>query len=233
GGQPYPAGPGGSAAHGQQRAAPPPGRRAGLRRRPAGKRPCGDPAGGAVRRPRAAGAAPPLHPPGRLPLNLATKGDFPMDLKQAKALARKRLGDKRYHHTLNVEKMAVKLAGHYGADPEQAALAALLHDTAKEMPTAEQLALLRAHPDLAGDTENRPTPIWHGVCAAILARTEWGVTDEAVLSAVACHTAGKPGMTLLDKILFLADMTSAERDFDGVESLRRLAFEDIDRAMLA
>src|SRR5699024_4085058 len=74
---------------------------------------------------------------------------------------------------------------------------------------------------------------WHGVCAAILARTEWGVTDEAVLSAVACHTAGKPGMTLLDKILFLADMTSAERDFDGVESLRRLAFEDIDRAMLA
>ena len=75
--------------------------------------------------------------------------------------------------------MAVKLAGHYGADPDQAALAALLHDTAKEMPTAEQLALLRAHPDLAGDTENRPTPIWHGVCAAILARTEWGVTDEA------------------------------------------------------
>ena len=139
-----------------------------------------------------------------------------MDLKQAKALARKRLGDKRYHHTLNVEKMAVKLARHYGADPDQAALAALLHDTAKEMPTAEQLALLRAHPDLAGDTENRPTPIWHGVCAAILARTEW-----------------KPGMTLLDKILFLADMTSAERDFDGVESLRRLAFEDIDRAMLA
>ena len=87
-----------------------------------------------------------------------------MDLKQAKALARKRLGDKRYHHTLNVEKMAVKLAGHYGADPDQAALAALLHDTAKEMPTAEQLALLRAHPDLAGDTENRPTPSGTG-CA--------------------------------------------------------------------
>ena len=105
-----------------------------------------------------------------------------MDLKQAKALARKRLGDKRYHHTLNVEKMAVKLAGHYGADPDQAALAALLHDTAKEMPTAEQLALLRAHPDLAGDTENRPTPLRHGVCAALLARTAGGVTAaEAVI----------------------------------------------------
>ncbi len=154
-----------------------------------------------------------------------------MDLKEAKELARKRLGDKRYHHTLNVEKMAVKLAKRYGADCDQAALAALLHDTAKEMPTADQLALLRAHPDLAGNTENRPTPIWHGVCAAILAKTEWGVTDEAVLSAVACHTAGKPGMTLLDKILFLADMTSEERDFDGVEELRQLEMEDIDKAM--
>ena len=154
-----------------------------------------------------------------------------MDLKEAKELAHKRLGDKRYRHTLNVEKMAVKLAKRYGADCDQAALAALLHDTAKEMPTADQLALLRAHPDLAGNTENRPTPIWHGVCAAILARTQWGVTDEAVLSAVACHTAGKPGMTLLDKILFLADMTSEERDFDGVEELRKLEMEDIDKAM--
>ena len=154
-----------------------------------------------------------------------------MDLKEAKELARKRLGDKRYRHTLNVEKMAVKLAKRYGADCDQAALAALLHDTAKEMPTADQLALLRAHPDLAGNTENRPTPIWHGVCAAILARTQWGVTDEAVLSAVACHTAGKPGMTLLDKILFMADMTSEERDFDGVEELRKLEMEDIDKAM--
>ena len=154
-----------------------------------------------------------------------------MDLKEAKDLARKRLGDKRYHHTLNVEKMAIKLAKRYGADCDQAALAALLHDTAKEMPTAAQLALLRKYPELAGNTENRPTPIWHGVCAAILAKTEWGVTDEAVLSAVACHTAGKPGMTLLDKILFLADMTSAERDFDGVEELRKLEMKDIDEAM--
>ena len=154
-----------------------------------------------------------------------------MDLKEAKDLARKRLGDQRYHHTLNVEKMAVKLAKRYGADCDQAALAALLHDTAKEMPTADQLALLRKYPELAGNTENRPTPIWHGVCAAILAKTEWGVTDEAVLSAVACHTAGKPGMTLLDKILFLADMTSAERDFDGVEELRKLEMKDIDEAM--
>ena len=67
-----------------------------------------------------------------------------MDLKEAKALARSRMGDKRFEHTLNVKKMAVKMAKHYGVDPDQAALAALLHDTAKEMPTAEQLAALEA-----------------------------------------------------------------------------------------
>ena len=129
--------------------------------------------------------------------------------------------------------MAVKLAKHYGADQEQAALAALLHDSAKEISKDEMRAIMRAHPEYAEGGEEHPSSVWHGVCAAILARTEWGVTDEAVLSAIACHTAGKPGMTLLDKILYLADMTSAERDWDGVEKLRRLELKDLDAAMLA
>lgn len=156
-----------------------------------------------------------------------------MTLKQAKELVRSRLSDQRYEHTLNVKKMAVKLAKRYRADEEQAALAALLHDSAKEISKDEMRAIMRAHPEYAEGGEERPSPVWHGVCAAILARTEWGVTDEAVLSAIACHTAGKPGMTLLDKILYLADMTSAERDWDGVEKLRRLELKDLDAAMLA
>lgn len=156
-----------------------------------------------------------------------------MDLKQAKELVRSRLSDKRYEHTINVKKMAVKLAKHYGTDPEQAALAALLHDAAKELPKDEMCAIMQAYPEYAQGGEARPTPVWHGICAAILARTEWGVTDEAVLSAIACHTAGKAGMTQLDKILYLADMTSAERDWPGVEKLRKLEMKDLDAAMLA
>jgi predicted HD superfamily hydrolase involved in NAD metabolism len=156
-----------------------------------------------------------------------------MDLKQAKELVRSRLSDKRYEHTINVKKMAVKLAKHYGTDPEQAALAALLHDAAKELPKDEMRAIMQAHPEYAQGGEARPTLVWHGICAAILARTEWGVTDEAVLSAIACHTAGKAGMTQLDKILYLADMTSAERDWPGVEKLRKLEMKDLDVAMLA
>ena len=132
-----------------------------------------------------------------------------MNLKQAKDLVRGRLSDKRYEHTLNVKKMAVKLAKIYGEDEERAALAALLHDSAKEISKDEMRELMRRYPQYAEGGEERPAPVWHGVCAAILARTQWGVTDEAVLSAIACHTAGKPGMTRLDKILYLADMRRA------------------------
>ena len=87
-----------------------------------------------------------------------------MNLKQAKELVRSRLSDKRYEHTINVKKMAVKLAKHYGADEEQAALAALLHDAAKEISKDEMRAIMQAHPEYAEGGEARPTPVWHG-CA--------------------------------------------------------------------
>ena len=155
-----------------------------------------------------------------------------MNQKQAKELVRSRLSDKRYEHTLNVRRMAVKLAKRHDADENRAALAALLHDAAKEISKDEMRAIMKAHPEYAEGGEERPTPVWHGICAAILARTEWGVEDEAVLSAIACHTAGKPGMSKLDKILYLADMSSAERDWPGVKKLRKLERKDLDAAML-
>ena len=155
-----------------------------------------------------------------------------MNQKQAKELVRSRLSEKRYEHTLNVKKMAVKLARRYGVDEDRAALAALLHDSAKELSKDEMRAIMRAHPEYAEGGEARPTPVWHGICAALLARTEWGVEDEAILSAIACHTAGKPGMSKLDKIVYLADMSSKERDWPGVNKLRKLELQDLDAAML-
>ena len=156
-----------------------------------------------------------------------------MNLKQAKELVRGRLSDKRYEHTINVKKMAVKLAKRYGADKEKAALAAILHDSAKEISKDEMREIMRQYPQYDEGGESRPTPVWHGICASILARTQWGVEDEAILSAIACHTAGKPGMSKLDKIVYLADMTSAERDWPGVNKLRKLELKDLDAAMLA
>lgn len=154
-----------------------------------------------------------------------------MTEQKARRLAKRRLSAKRYQHTLNVRRMAVKLAKRWGADPEKAALAALLHDTAKELPREEMLQILNDNAIMAKNAQNRPSPVWHGICAAILAQTQWGVEDEEVLSAIRCHTTGKPGMSLLDEIVFLADMTSAERDYPEVDYLRKLEKEDIHRAM--
>ena len=156
-----------------------------------------------------------------------------MNQKQAKELVRSRLSDKRYEHTLNVKKMAVKLAKRHGVDKDRAALAALLHDAAKEISKDEMRALMRQYPQYAEGGEARPAPVWHGICAAILARTQWGVEDEAILSAIACHTAGKAGMSKLDKVVDLADMTSKERAWPGVGKLRKLELKDLDAAMLA
>ena len=154
-----------------------------------------------------------------------------MTEQKARRLAKKRLSAKRYQHTLNVRRMAVKLAKRWGADPEKAALAALLHDTAKELPREEMLQILNDNAIKAENAQNRPSPVWHGLCAAILAQTQWGVEDEEVLSAIRCHTTGKPGMSLLDEIVFLADMTSAERDYPEVDYLRKLEKKDIHQAM--
>ena len=154
-----------------------------------------------------------------------------MTEQKARRLAKKRLSAKRYQHTLNVRRMAVKLAKRWGADPEKAALAALLHDTAKELPREEMLQILNDNAIMAKNAQNRPSPVWHGICAAILAQTQWGVEDEEVLSAIRCHTTGKPGMSLLDEIVFLADMTSAERDYPEVDYLRKLEKKDIHQAM--
>lgn len=154
-----------------------------------------------------------------------------MTEQKARRLAKKRLSAKRYQHTLNVRRMAVKLAKRWGADPEKAALAALLHDTAKELPREEMLQILNDNAIMAENAQNRPSPVWHGICAAILAQTQWGVEDEEVLSAIRCHTTGRPGMSLLDEIVFLADMTSAERDYPEVDYLRKLEKKDIHQAI--
>ena len=127
-----------------------------------------------------------------------------MTVDEAKALVKSRLSEKRYKHTINVKKMAVKLAKRYGADEEKAALAALLHDSA---------------------------PVWHGYAASVLCQTQWGVTDPEILSAIECHTTGKQNMSLLDKIIYMADMTSAERDYPGVEALRAEEMQNLDLAL--
>ena len=154
-----------------------------------------------------------------------------MDYSEAKKLVKARLSEKRWTHTKNVKKMAVKLAKRWGTDLEKAAMAAILHDSAKELPKQELLQIFADNAIIAENAPARPSPVWHGIAAAILAETQWGITDPEILSAIRCHTTGKPGMSKLDKIIYLADMTSAERDYPEVDYLRKLEKKDIHQAI--
>lgn len=151
---------------------------------------------------------------------------------EAKRLAKKNLSAKRYEHVCNVRKLAVKMAEAHGVDKDKAALAALLHDIAKELPKEKVLQIFAEHAIMAGNIEERPSSVWHGVAASILAKTEYGVDDAEILSAIACHTTGKLHMTKLDKIIYLADMASLERTYPEAEMLRREAMEDLDRTTI-
>lgn len=155
-----------------------------------------------------------------------------LSCQDAEKMVKKELSKKRFTHTINVKNMAVELAKKYGEDPEKAALAALLHDSVKERPREELLRILEENAIIAKDAKKSPPPVWHGPCAAILAKTQWGIEDEDILSAIWCHTTGRPGMSRLDKILYISDMISAERDYPEVEELRTLAQKDLDEAVI-
>lgn len=146
------------------------------------------------------------------------------------------LSEKRWRHTCAVRRQAAALAARWGADVKKAEMAALLHDYLKET-SPEQLLQIYSNNVIIKDTGEklpllrRSRAAWHGICAALILPERFGICDEQIISAVDCHTCGKAGMSLLDKILYLADMTGEDRDFPGVEVLRTLAVQDLDAAM--
>ncbi len=151
------------------------------------------------------------------------------------------LGKERWHHTLGVVRAARTLARRWGADVQAATTAALLHDFLKESSKSHMLqifadnAIIKNNSPLAGlipdDIADRAPIIWHGYAAAIVVCSRFGIRRRDILSAIACHTCGKAGMSTLDKVIYLADMISAERDFPGVDTLRKLCRGDADTAM--
>lgn len=143
------------------------------------------------------------------------------------------LGEKRLRHSYCVRDRAAALADIHGADREKAALAGLLHDICHDIAKEEQLKYLRRRGILLDTLTLRHPVLWHAPCGAAWLREELGVADEEVLDAVRYHTTGRKDMSLLDKVVFLADATSAERDYPSVEERRLLADKDLDTAMLA
>lgn len=140
--------------------------------------------------------------------------------------------ERRWRHTEGVMTTSVDLAKRYGVDPERAELAALLHDVAKYWAIDRQAALIREH-GLSDDVLAYEKELWHAPVGAWVARHEFGVEDEGVLDAIRYHTSGRRGMSLLEKVVWLADYIEPGRDFPGVDDIRKLAQSDMDRAILA
>ena len=155
------------------------------------------------------------------------------DLKKIKKKLKNELDESRYEHTIGVMDTATCLAMRYGADLTQALVAGLLHDCAKCIPNDKKLKLCRKNGIEVTPFEEKAPFLLHAKLGAWMAEHEYHVSDPAILSAIACHTTGKPDMSLLDKIVFIADYIEPGRNkAPGLPEIRRLSFTDIDQALI-
>ena len=141
------------------------------------------------------------------------------------------LDERRIAHVAGCESEAIELARRWGEDPETAAEAGILHDITKRLSHEEQLNLCEKYAIICDSAERATPKLLHAKTGAAVARELFGVRDP-VYEAIRWHTTGKADMTLLEKIIYLADYIEPTRDFPGVDALRELAYEDLDRAML-
>jgi predicted HD superfamily hydrolase involved in NAD metabolism len=139
---------------------------------------------------------------------------------------------KRWVHVKGVMSSSVTLAKQFGADVEKAELAALLHDYCKYWPVDRQAKVLIDN-GMAGDLLENDKQLWHGPAAACFVRAEFGIEDIEVLDAIRYHTSGRVGMTLLDKIVCLADYIEPGRDFPEVDKIRKKAENSLEKALIA
>ena len=156
---------------------------------------------------------------------------MPPELIEIRNSLSARLRRKRLNHTMMTVCEAIKLAYHYGVDTRKARLAALLHDCVK-LPNKELLDFCTNNHQEISDEEKANPYLIHARLGAIFASEEFGVKDEEVLQAIRYHTIGHVGMSMLDKIVYVADKIECTRDYEGVDDIRRMAYNDINRAML-
>lgn len=148
------------------------------------------------------------------------------------ALVKEQMSDKRWAHTAGVMGTAEKLALQYSADVEKAIIAATLHDMCKHWPVDRQAEAIRES-GLGLEVLSYDKPLWHAHAGAYIANRDCGIEDEEILDAIRYHTSGREHMTLLDKVVCLADYIEPGRDFPGVTQMRELAEHSLEEALIA
>lgn len=157
----------------------------------------------------------------------------PKDMGKIRKAMEKTLDSKRYEHTLGVAYTAAALAMCYGENAKQAELAGLLHDCAKCMDNTKKISICKKHNISINEIEYKNPFLLHAKVGSFLAMKKYGVQDKDVINAILNHTTGRPEMTMLEKIVFIADYIEPNRkQAPNLAEIRRLAFQDLDQALL-
>lgn len=142
------------------------------------------------------------------------------------------LKESRFRHCLSVSETAVTLAVKYGGNVEKARIAGLVHDCAKNMKDEEFIKVAIEHEIPLDEIYLHNPSILHGLVGSIIAKTVMGIYDADILSAIRYHTTGRKNMSILEKIIYIADYIEPLRKFNGVEELRSLSKVDLDAAVM-
>jgi predicted HD superfamily hydrolase involved in NAD metabolism len=154
-----------------------------------------------------------------------------MEREKALQVVKQQLTEHRYQHTIGVMETAILLAKRFGADEKKAEIAAIFHDYAKFRPKEEMKEIITTQ-GLPQNLLEYNSELWHAPAGAYLVEKEVGITDLEVLDAIRYHTSGRVGMTLLEKVIYLADYMEPGRHFPGVEEVRELAQDNLQRALV-
>ena len=152
--------------------------------------------------------------------------------EKCRKILKESINHKRYMHSLGVSDTAACLAMRYGYDIRKAALAGLIHDCAKSLDEAQLFGMTEQAGIDISPVERENPELLHSKAGSVLAREKYDIDDEEILSAVFYHTTGRPGMTLLEKIIYIADYIEPNRtNIPYLDEIRRCAFTDIDKAV--
>lgn len=155
-----------------------------------------------------------------------------MNYEDYKNLIKGRMSEHRYIHSVNVAKQAVRLAKIYGCDEEKAKIAGILHDITKETPFDEQLKIISDGGIILDEFEKDSQKLWHPISGAAYIKTVLNIDDEDIFNAVRYHTTGRANMSLLEKVIFVADFTGEERNYNGVDIMKEKALRSLEEAMI-
>lgn len=138
----------------------------------------------------------------------------------------------RYTHSKGVQKTAANLAGIYSADAVKASIAGLLHDCAKDLPDKDLIEAAYKYGVKTNEIMLVQPELLHGFVGSYIVREKFNISDDDIIHAIRFHTTGCENMTILDKIIYLADYIEPGRSFPGVDELRSTAYRNLDNAVL-